>query len=75
MEGEATSSKEGREPRRSSSFSGVVGTFPGVSRTTLKAAGEDYAEDKKNSVEKEESDSTEATPTPVGHLKLLEGQL
>ncbi|MBW0489634.1 hypothetical protein O181_029349 [Austropuccinia psidii MF-1] len=32
---------EGRVPRRSSSFSGVVGGFPGLSRRTLKGPGED----------------------------------
>ncbi|MBW0561880.1 hypothetical protein O181_101595 [Austropuccinia psidii MF-1] len=30
MGGAAPSRKEGRGPRRSSSFSGVVGTFPGI---------------------------------------------
>ncbi|MBW0562522.1 hypothetical protein O181_102237 [Austropuccinia psidii MF-1] len=30
MEGEAPSRKEGRGPRRSSSFSGVAGGFPGL---------------------------------------------
>ncbi|MBW0492393.1 hypothetical protein O181_032108 [Austropuccinia psidii MF-1] len=58
--------KEGRGPRRSSSFSGVVGTFPGISRTTLNGPGEDDAEEDKNSVEEEESYITEASPTPVG---------
>ncbi|MBW0513384.1 hypothetical protein O181_053099 [Austropuccinia psidii MF-1] len=67
MEREEPSRKEGRGPRRSNSFSGVVGSFPGISRTTLKGAGEDDAEeDKDDSVEAEESESTEATPTPVG---------
>ncbi|MBW0486156.1 hypothetical protein O181_025871 [Austropuccinia psidii MF-1] len=40
--------------------------FPGISRTTLKVPGEDDAEEKENSVEEEESDSTEAAPAPVG---------
>ncbi|MBW0511635.1 hypothetical protein O181_051350 [Austropuccinia psidii MF-1] len=40
MEGEEPSRKEERGPRRSSSFSGVVGAFPGISRTTLKVLGE-----------------------------------
>ncbi|MBW0476292.1 hypothetical protein O181_016007 [Austropuccinia psidii MF-1] len=53
MEGEGPSRKEGRGPRRSSSLSGVVGTFPGTSRTTLKGPGEDYAEEE-NSVEEGE---------------------
>ncbi|MBW0513362.1 hypothetical protein O181_053077 [Austropuccinia psidii MF-1] len=41
LEGEAPSRKEGRGPRRSNSFSGVVSSFPGLSRTTFKFSGED----------------------------------
>ncbi|MBW0473107.1 hypothetical protein O181_012822 [Austropuccinia psidii MF-1] len=58
--------KEGRWPRRSSSFSGVVGSFPGLSRTTSKGPGEDGEEEEENSVEEEESDGTEGVPAPVG---------
>ncbi|MBW0494132.1 hypothetical protein O181_033847 [Austropuccinia psidii MF-1] len=39
MEGAAPSRKEARGPRISNSFSGVVGGFPGLSRTTLKGPG------------------------------------
>ncbi|MBW0478223.1 hypothetical protein O181_017938 [Austropuccinia psidii MF-1] len=56
--GAAPSRKEGRGPRRSSSFSGVVGGFPGLSRTTFKGPGENG--------EEEEFDSTEGVPAPVG---------
>ncbi|MBW0508839.1 hypothetical protein O181_048554 [Austropuccinia psidii MF-1] len=66
MEGAAPSRKEGRGPRRSSSFSGVAGRFPGLSRTSLKVPGEDDEEEEENSVEEEESDGTEASATPVG---------
>ncbi|MBW0501902.1 hypothetical protein O181_041617 [Austropuccinia psidii MF-1] len=55
--------EEGRGPRISSSFSGVVGRFPGLSRTTFKGPGE---EEEENSVEDEESDGTEGVPSPVG---------
>ncbi|MBW0526099.1 hypothetical protein O181_065814 [Austropuccinia psidii MF-1] len=65
MEGEAPSRKEVRGPRRSSSFSGVVGTFPGISRTTFKGPGEDGEEEEENSVEERESDGTEGFPAPV----------
>ncbi|MBW0589727.1 hypothetical protein O181_129442 [Austropuccinia psidii MF-1] len=41
MEGAAPSRKEGRVPRRSNSFSGVVESFPGISSTSLKGPGED----------------------------------
>ncbi|MBW0560747.1 hypothetical protein O181_100462 [Austropuccinia psidii MF-1] len=66
MEGAAPSRKEEGGPRRSSSFSGVVGGFPGLSRTSLKVPGEDDEEEGENSVEEEESDGTEAAPAPVG---------
>ncbi|MBW0580745.1 hypothetical protein O181_120460 [Austropuccinia psidii MF-1] len=62
----STIQEEGRGPRRSISFSGVVGGFPGVSRTSLKAQGEDDDDDEDNSVEEEESDGTEGVPAPVG---------
>ncbi|MBW0514246.1 hypothetical protein O181_053961 [Austropuccinia psidii MF-1] len=74
MEGGAPSIQEGRGLRRSSSFSGVVGTFPGISWTTFKDPGEDDTEHEKF-VEEEESDSTEAASTPVGHFKVLYDQL
>ncbi|MBW0566694.1 hypothetical protein O181_106409 [Austropuccinia psidii MF-1] len=54
------SRKEGRVPRRYSYFSGVVGGFPGMSRTTFRGPGEDGEE------EEEDSDGTEAAPAPVG---------
>ncbi|MBW0477257.1 hypothetical protein O181_016972 [Austropuccinia psidii MF-1] len=41
----AQSRKEGRVPRRSNSFSGVVGSFPGMSRTTFRGPGEDGEEE------------------------------
>ncbi|MBW0544347.1 hypothetical protein O181_084062 [Austropuccinia psidii MF-1] len=66
MKGEAPSRKEGRGPRRSSSFSGVVGGFSGLSRTSFRVPGEDNEEEEDNSVEEEESDGTEAAPAPVG---------
>ncbi|MBW0477206.1 hypothetical protein O181_016921 [Austropuccinia psidii MF-1] len=39
MEGTAPSSKEGRGPRRSNSFSGVVGSFQSILRTNFKGSG------------------------------------
>ncbi|MBW0575992.1 hypothetical protein O181_115707 [Austropuccinia psidii MF-1] len=75
FEGEAPSRKEGRGPRISSSFSRVVGSFPGLSRTTLKGPGEDGEEWQENSVEKEGSDGSEGVPAPVVASKVLEAQL
>ncbi|MBW0554516.1 hypothetical protein O181_094231 [Austropuccinia psidii MF-1] len=65
LEGAAPSRKEERVPRRSSSFSGVVGGFPGTSRTIFKGPGEDGEEEEENCVEEEESDCTEGVPAPV----------
>ncbi|MBW0527831.1 hypothetical protein O181_067546 [Austropuccinia psidii MF-1] len=66
LEGAAPSRKEGRGPRRSSSFSGVVGGFPVTSRTIFRGPGEDGEEEEENSVEEEYSDVTEGVPAPVG---------
>ncbi|MBW0485773.1 hypothetical protein O181_025488 [Austropuccinia psidii MF-1] len=65
-EGEERSRKEGRGPRISMAFSGVVGGFPGLSRTTFKGPGEDGEEEEENSVKEEESNGTEGVPNPVG---------
>ncbi|MBW0495038.1 hypothetical protein O181_034753 [Austropuccinia psidii MF-1] len=61
LEGEALSRKEGKRPIRQSSFSGVVGGFPGTSRAILRGPGEDG--------EEEESDGTEGVPATVGACK------
>ncbi|MBW0539611.1 hypothetical protein O181_079326 [Austropuccinia psidii MF-1] len=66
MEGEAQSRKEGRGLRKSNSFSGVVGGFPGTSRTIFRGPGEDGEGEEENSVEEEESDGTKGVPAPVG---------
>ncbi|MBW0547263.1 hypothetical protein O181_086978 [Austropuccinia psidii MF-1] len=66
MEGAAPSIQEGRGPRISSSFSGIVGAFPGISKISLKGLGEDYEEEEENSWQEEESDGTEFFPAPVG---------
>ncbi|MBW0494018.1 hypothetical protein O181_033733 [Austropuccinia psidii MF-1] len=63
MEGAEPSRKEGRGPRKSNFFSGVVGRFPGLSRTTFKGPGE---EEEETSVEEEDSDGTEGVPCPGG---------
>ncbi|MBW0554398.1 hypothetical protein O181_094113 [Austropuccinia psidii MF-1] len=65
MEGAAPFRKEGRLPRRSSSLSGVVGGFPGLSRTNLKVPGEDDEEEEENSEVEGDSDGNEAVPAPV----------
>ncbi|MBW0521806.1 hypothetical protein O181_061521 [Austropuccinia psidii MF-1] len=66
LEGAEQYWKEGTGPRRSSSFSGVVGSLPALSRTNFKGAGEDGEEEEENSMGEEESDGTEGVPAPVG---------
>ncbi|MBW0514361.1 hypothetical protein O181_054076 [Austropuccinia psidii MF-1] len=65
-EGAAPSWKEGRVPRKSNSFSVIVGGFPGMSRTTFRGPGEDGEEEEGNYVEEEEYYGTEAAPAPLG---------
>ncbi|MBW0561727.1 hypothetical protein O181_101442 [Austropuccinia psidii MF-1] len=69
LEGAAPSRKEGRGPRRSSSFSGVVGRFPGTWRTSFRGPSEDGEEQQEHFVEVEGSDGTEGVPAPVGSSK------
>ncbi|MBW0537851.1 hypothetical protein O181_077566 [Austropuccinia psidii MF-1] len=59
--------KERRGPQRSSSFSGVVGRFPGNSKTICSGPGEDGEE------EEERSDCTKGVPNPVGASQGTEG--
>ncbi|MBW0481957.1 hypothetical protein O181_021672 [Austropuccinia psidii MF-1] len=65
LEGAAPSRKEGRGPRRSNFLSGVVGSFPELSRTTIRGPGEDDEEEEENFVEMEESHGTEGVPAPM----------
>ncbi|MBW0468938.1 hypothetical protein O181_008653 [Austropuccinia psidii MF-1] len=73
LEGEAPSRKEGRVPRRSSPFSGVVGRVPGTSKTVFIGPLEAGEEEDENSVEEEESDGTEGISAPVGASQGTEG--
>ncbi|MBW0557416.1 hypothetical protein O181_097131 [Austropuccinia psidii MF-1] len=66
VEAEAPSRKEGRVPKRSSSFSGT-------SMTIFRGPGEDGEEEEENSAEEEESDGTEGVPAPVGASQGTEG--
>ncbi|MBW0521530.1 hypothetical protein O181_061245 [Austropuccinia psidii MF-1] len=65
MEGAAPSRKEGRVPRISSSFSGIVATFPGIPKISLKGLGEYYEEEEESSWQEEESDGIKFFPSPV----------
>ncbi|MBW0536261.1 hypothetical protein O181_075976, partial [Austropuccinia psidii MF-1] len=70
LEGAAPSRKEETWPRRSSSFSGVAGGFPGLSRTTFKGPGK---EEDETSAEEEGSDGTEGVLAPVGASQDIRG--
>ncbi|MBW0465518.1 hypothetical protein O181_005233 [Austropuccinia psidii MF-1] len=72
--GPTPSRKEGRVARRSSSFSEVLGGFPGTSRTIFKDPGEDGEEEEENSAEEEESDGTEGVLAPVEAPQGIGGQ-
>ncbi|MBW0574175.1 hypothetical protein O181_113890 [Austropuccinia psidii MF-1] len=56
----------GKRAKKIKFLSGVVGGFPGISRTSFKGPGEDGEEEEEYSVEEEGSDGTEGVPTPVG---------
>ncbi|MBW0506121.1 hypothetical protein O181_045836 [Austropuccinia psidii MF-1] len=64
MGGASPSIQEGRGPRGSNSFSGVVDGSQRLSRTTFKGPGEDGEEEEENSVEEEESDGIEGVLAP-----------
>ncbi|MBW0587619.1 hypothetical protein O181_127334 [Austropuccinia psidii MF-1] len=74
-EGAAPSRKEGRVPKRSKSFSGVVGGFLGMSRTTFRGQSEDGEEEEENSVEKESLMALRLLLLLWEHLKAPEDQL
>ncbi|MBW0488729.1 hypothetical protein O181_028444 [Austropuccinia psidii MF-1] len=71
MKEEESFRKEGRGPRRSNSFPGVVVAFPGISRITLKGSDDE----EENHVEEEESDGNETSLLLWENLKVLEHQL
>ncbi|MBW0509353.1 hypothetical protein O181_049068 [Austropuccinia psidii MF-1] len=71
LEGEAQSREEGRAPRRSNSFSGVVGRFPGSRRTILRGPGENGEEEEENSVEEEGSEVLKVVVLLWGHPKQM----
>ncbi|MBW0507057.1 hypothetical protein O181_046772 [Austropuccinia psidii MF-1] len=64
--GAEPSREERRRPRRSNSFSGVVGDFEGISRTTFKVLGENCEEEEANSVGEKAPDVTEVVPAALG---------
>ncbi|MBW0464885.1 hypothetical protein O181_004600 [Austropuccinia psidii MF-1] len=66
MEEAEPSRKEGRGPRISNSFLGVVGAFPETSKTTIKCLGEYDEEEEENSVAEEGYDATEVVPASLG---------
>ncbi|MBW0514607.1 hypothetical protein O181_054322 [Austropuccinia psidii MF-1] len=59
MEGAAPSRRGGMKSRRSRSFSGLLGGYPGVSEGARSRLGEAEDEEGEESVEEEESEETE----------------
>ncbi|MBW0590075.1 hypothetical protein O181_129790, partial [Austropuccinia psidii MF-1] len=59
MEGEATSRRGGMKSRRSRSFSGLLGGYPGMSECSRARLGEVEDEEGEESVEEEDSGETE----------------
>ncbi|MBW0554978.1 hypothetical protein O181_094693 [Austropuccinia psidii MF-1] len=73
MEGESPIRKEGRGPIISRSFSGVAGSFPVFSKTSLRYLGEDDQEEEENYVEEEDYEDTGVFPVAMGAAKGIGG--
>ncbi|MBW0553516.1 hypothetical protein O181_093231 [Austropuccinia psidii MF-1] len=66
MEGAAPSRRGGMKSRRLSSFSGLLGGYPGMSECARARLGEAEDEEREESVEEEESEETEMATTLAG---------
>ncbi|MBW0461119.1 hypothetical protein O181_000834 [Austropuccinia psidii MF-1] len=66
MEGEEPSRRGGMKSRRSRSFSGLLGGYPGMSEGARAILGEAEDEEGEESVEEEESEETEVATALVG---------
>ncbi|MBW0551925.1 hypothetical protein O181_091640 [Austropuccinia psidii MF-1] len=66
MEGAAPSRRGGVKSRRSRSFSGLLGGYPGVSQGPRSRLGEAEDEEGEESVEEEESEETEVAAALAG---------
>ncbi|MBW0565495.1 hypothetical protein O181_105210 [Austropuccinia psidii MF-1] len=66
MEGEATSRRGGMKSRRSTSFSGLLGGYPGISEGARARLGEAGDEEGEGSVEEEESEETKVETSLAG---------
>ncbi|MBW0581985.1 hypothetical protein O181_121700 [Austropuccinia psidii MF-1] len=75
MEGAAPSRRGGMRTRRSRSFSGLLGGYPGMSEGARARPGEIKDEEGEESVEEEDSGETEvadALANLQSHLKMME---
>ncbi|MBW0464940.1 hypothetical protein O181_004655 [Austropuccinia psidii MF-1] len=66
MEGVAPSRRGGMKSRRSRSFSGILGGYPGISKGARSRLGKGEDEDGEESVEEEESAETEVATALAG---------
>ncbi|MBW0590755.1 hypothetical protein O181_130470 [Austropuccinia psidii MF-1] len=66
MEGEAPSTRGGVKSRRSRSFSGLLGGYPGISQGPRSRSGEAEDEEGEESVEEEGSEETEVAAALAG---------
>ncbi|MBW0551752.1 hypothetical protein O181_091467 [Austropuccinia psidii MF-1] len=66
MEGVAPSRRQIMKSRRSRSFSGLLGCYPGISKGARARVGEAEDEEGEDSVEEEESEETEVATALAG---------
>ncbi|MBW0564164.1 hypothetical protein O181_103879 [Austropuccinia psidii MF-1] len=73
MEGEAPSRRGGMKSRRSRSFSGLLGGYPGISEGARARLGEVEDEEGEESVEEEDSGETEVEDALANASEVLQG--
>ncbi|MBW0538541.1 hypothetical protein O181_078256 [Austropuccinia psidii MF-1] len=74
MEGAAPSRRRGMKLRRSRSFSGLVGGYPGISEGARARLGEAEDEEGEESMEEEESEETEVEASLAGAHEASEAE-
>ncbi|MBW0492343.1 hypothetical protein O181_032058 [Austropuccinia psidii MF-1] len=75
IEGEAPSRRGGMKSRRSISFSGILGVYPGISQGPKSILGKAEDEEGEESGEEEESEETEVSASLAGSPEASEAQI